>query len=284
VTLLLIVVNVGFFIWQQTYSGSDSSSEGYDALAITERDQNSVEYGAIPYRVLNPGAECAIGAPGTGGRTEAEIVCRGTPAYERAEETTIICDNNETCPVVPLDAPAWWITIFTSMFMHIGILHFAGNMLFLWVFGNNIEDSLGRLRFLAFYLLSGLVAVYAQSLLDPAATAPTIGASGAVSGVLGAYILLHPKARVLTFILIIFFFTFIEIPAIVLLAIWFVLQALPVIDQVSAPEAVGTGDGIAYVAHVAGFLFGLATIKLWLTGRDLPDEEEPPPPRPAVAA
>jgi membrane associated rhomboid family serine protease len=157
-------------------------------------------------------------------------------------------------------------------------------MLFLWVFGNNIEDSLGRLRFLAFYLLSGIVAVYAQSLLDPSATVPTIGASGAVSGVLGAYILLHPKARVLTFILIIFFFTFIEIPAIVLLAIWFVLQALPVIDQVSAPEAVAE-DGIAYVAHVAGFLFGLATIKLWLLGRDLPDDEEPPPaPAPAVTA
>ena len=282
-TLILVAVNLAFFIWQLTFSDDDSSSTEYEALGITEVDQNAVEYGAIPYRVLHPGTECALGAPG-GDTTQAEIVCAGTPAYAEAEETSVICDDGETCPLVPLDAPAWWLTIFTSMFMHIGILHFAGNMLFLWVFGNNIEDSLGRLRFLAFYLLSGIIAIYAQSLLDPSSTAPTIGASGAVSGVLGAYILLHPKARVLTFILIIFFFTFIEIPAIVLLAIWFVLQALPVIDQVSTPEAVGE-DGIAYVAHVAGFLFGLATIKLWLLGRDIEDEgEAPSPPAPAVTA
>ena len=99
------------------------------------------------------------------------------------------------------------MTLFTSMFMHGGILHIAGNMLFLWVFGNNIEDRLGRVKFLLFYLLAGLIAVYTQALIDPGSTAPTIGASGAIAGVLGAYALLFPRARVLTLIFIIFFVT-----------------------------------------------------------------------------
>ena len=121
------------------------------------------------------------------------------------------------------------------MFMHGGILHIAGNMLFLWVFGNNIEDSMGRPRFLSFYLLAGIVAVFAQSVLEPQSTIPTIGASGAVSGVLGGYILLHPRARVLTMVIIIFFFTFIEIPALIMLGIWFALQALPAFGQLGDP-------------------------------------------------
>jgi membrane associated rhomboid family serine protease len=287
VTIVLIAINVAFFIWQLTFSSEDSSSEGYRALGVTELDQNAVEYGAIPYRVLHPGSECAIGAVPRGSkRPQPEIVCDGTPEYEEAQQTaedgSVICKDGDPCPLVPLDAPAWWVTIFTSMFMHIGILHIAGNMLFLWVFGNNIEDSMGRLRFVGFYLAAGIVAVFAQSLLDPSATEPTIGASGAVSGVLGAYILLHPKARVLTFVLVIFFFTFIEIPALVLLAIWFVLQALPVIDQVSAPDAVGAQGGVAYLAHVAGFLFGLATIKLLIRREEPEDEALPPATEPAT--
>ncbi len=164
---------------------------------------------------------------------------------------------------MPLDSPAWWLTVFTSMFMHAGILHIAGNMLFLWVFGNNIEDSMGRPRFLVFYLLAGIVAVYAQSLLEPQSTVPTIGASGAVSGVLGGYILLHPRARVLTMIIVVFFFTFIEIPALIMLGIWFALQAIPAFGQLGGSDLVGADGGIAYLAHVGGFLFGLATIKLF---------------------
>ena len=158
------------------------------------------------------------------------------------------------------------------MFMHGGILHIAGNMLFLWVFGNNIEEALGRVKYVLFYLAAGLVAVYSQAALDPGSTVPTIGASGAVAGVLGAYILLHPRARVLTLIFIIFFVTLVEIPALVLLAIWFVLQFIPAIGQVATPE-VGGGEGIAYFAHVGGFLFGLATIRLLVRGRR--DDPEP---------
>jgi membrane associated rhomboid family serine protease len=130
---------------------------------------------------------------------------------------------------------------------------------------------MGRLRFALFYLAAGIVAVYSQAALDVDSTVPTIGASGAVAGVLGAYALLHPAARVLTLIFIIFFVTLIEIPALVLLGIWFVLQFVPAVGQVATPE-VGGGEGIAYFAHVGGFIFGLATIKL--LARRTPREPE----------
>ena len=126
------------------------------------------------------------------------------------------------------------------MFMHGGILHIAFNMLFLWVFGNNIEDSMGRGRFVLFYLLAGIAAAYAQALLDTNATVPAIGASGAVAGVLGGYLLLYPHARVLTLVFIIFFVTLIEIPALVMLGIWFVLQFLPAIGQLATPDVSAT--------------------------------------------
>jgi membrane associated rhomboid family serine protease len=151
-------------------------------------------------------------------------------------------------------------------------------MLFLWVFGNNIEDSMGRPRFLVFYLLAGAAAVYAQTLLSPDATVPTIGASGAVAGVLGGYILLHPRARVLTLVFIIFFVTFVEIPAMVMLGIWFVLQLLPAVGQVATPEVAGEGGGVAYLAHIGGFVFGLALIKLFANRHR---ERAEPPPYPA---
>ncbi len=148
------------------------------------------------------------------------------------------------------------------MFLHADILHIAGNMLFLWVFGNNVEDAMGRGRFVLFYLLAGIAAVYAQSALDASSTGPTIGASGAVAGVLGAYAVLHPRARVLSVVFIIFFVTLIEIPAMILLAIWFALQFIPAVGQLATPDVAGEG-GIAYLAHVGGFIFGLATIHLF---------------------
>ena len=257
-TVLLIAVNVAFFIWQLTFSGDEFSSPELRELGVAESDQNALEFGAIPYRVLHPGDECAVGAVPRENRPTAEVVCEGTPEYAQAEEL-----EQEGVPLVPLDGAVWWVTLLTSMFMHAGILHIAGNMLFLWVFGNNIEDSMGRPRFLLFYLLAGLVAVYAQALLDPTSTTPTIGASGAVSGVLGGYILLHPRARVLTMVIIIFFFTFIEIPAMVMLGIWFALQALPAFGQIAATDLGGADGGIAYLAHVGGFIFGLVAIKLF---------------------
>jgi membrane associated rhomboid family serine protease len=147
------------------------------------------------------------------------------------------------------------------MFMHGGILHIAFNLLFLWIFGNNVEDSMGRPRFLLFYLLAGVVAAYVQTLLSADSTVPAIGASGAIAGVLGGYLLLYPRARVLTVVFIIFFVTLIEIPAMIMLGIWFVLQFLPAIGQVGT-DAV-SGGGVAYWAHVGGFAFGLVAIKLF---------------------
>ncbi len=149
------------------------------------------------------------------------------------------------------------------MFMHGGILHIAFNMLFLWIFGNNVEDSMGRGRFVLFYLLAGIAAAYAQALLDTSATVPAIGASGAVAGVLGGYLLLYPHARVLTLVFIIFFVTLIEIPAVVMLGIWFALQFLPAIGQLATPDVSAAGGGVAYFAHIGGFVFGLAAIKLF---------------------
>jgi membrane associated rhomboid family serine protease len=133
---------------------------------------------------------------------------------------------------------------------------------------------MGRVKFVGFYLLAGLVALYSQAALDPSSTAPTIGASGAVAGVLGGYALLYPAARVITLIFIVFFVTLVEIPALVLLAIWFVLQFIPALGQV-AVDVGETGGGVAYFAHVGGFLFGLAAIKLFAGRRREPEPRLP---------
>ena len=151
----------------------------------------------------------------------------------------------------------WYEGTFTSMFMHGSWEHIIGNMLFLWIFGNNVEDSMGPLKFLAFYLLGGIAALALQVLVNPGSTAPTIGASGAIAGVLGGYILLHPRARVLTLIFLIFFVTFIEIPAVVVLGLWFLQQLYFGVADLSDP----TGGGVAYFAHIGGFAFGLIFIR-----------------------
>ena len=212
--------------------------------------------------------------PRNGRRPRADVVCEGTQNYRDAQDL----EAAGVAPLVPVVTAAWWLTIFTSMFMHAGIFHIAGNMLFLWVFGNNIEDAMGRWRFLAFYLLAGLVAVYAQAVMESGSGLPTIGASGAVAGVLGGYILLHPKARVLTMVIIVVFFTFIEIPALIMLGIWFGLQALPVVAELTTPDVTGASGGIAYLAHIGGFLFGLATIKLFANRYRGPKGAASPPP------
>jgi membrane associated rhomboid family serine protease len=160
--------------------------------------------------------------------------------------------------------PNVFLTIFSAMFMHGSLLHIAGNMLFLWIFGNNIEDAMGRLKFIGFYLGGGIAAALAQFAIGTNSVTPTLGASGAIAAVLGGYALLYPRARVITLIFIIFFITVIELPALLVLGGWFVLQ---LIDASSQPL---TGGGVAYFAHIGGFLFGLLTIKL-LASRYDPD-------------
>ncbi len=177
------------------------------------------EYGAIPFEITHPGDN----AP-------------GTP-----------------------DVAPFWLTILTSMFLHGSLLHLGGNMLFLWIFGNNIEDSMGRLTFIVFYLLGGLAALGLHVVSDSESLIPTVGASGAIAAVLGAYARLYPRARVVTVIIIIIFFTIVTLPALLVLGLWFLLQLLPAFS-----EPLGnTGGGVAYFAHIGGFLFGVLAIKLF---------------------
>ncbi|MGB9619858.1 MAG: rhomboid family intramembrane serine protease, partial [Armatimonadota bacterium] len=155
-----------------------------------------------------------------------------------------------------------WLTIFTSMFMHASILHIAGNMLYLWIFGNNIEDALGHFRFLLFYLACGVFAALAHILWNPSSQVPTVGASGAIAGVLGAYLYLYPGNSVTTLIMLGFFWDYVEIPAVIVLGIWFLTQLI----NLGGSGGMYGGGGVAYGAHVGGFVAGLVIIAM-LDGR-----------------
>jgi membrane associated rhomboid family serine protease len=163
-------------------------------------------------------------------------------------------------------------TVFSSMFMHGGWIHIVGNMLFLWIFGNNVEDALGKVRFLLWYLAGGIAAIALQTFVTlqfggaADASIPNIGASGAIAAVLGAYFLLLPQARVLTVIFLGFFFFVREIPAILFLGIWFVLQALEGGVGLLHPSSTG---GVAVFAHIGGFAFGVLTVYLVAKQRPL---------------
>jgi membrane associated rhomboid family serine protease len=150
-----------------------------------------------------------------------------------------------------------WSTLFTSQFLHGGLLHIAGNMLFLWIFGNNVEDRLGHLKYLIFYLACGALAALTQWFFSAYSTVPSLGASGAIAGVMGAYILRFPRVQVLTLIPLGFIFLPLRIPAVFFLGIWFLQQALYGLVSLNAPMNIGMqGGGIAYWAHAGGFVFG----------------------------
>jgi membrane associated rhomboid family serine protease len=154
-----------------------------------------------------------------------------------------------------------WVTPFTSMFLHGGLLHLGSNMLFLHVFGDNVEDVLGRGRFLTFYLLCGLGAVAGQVLVDPTSMVPMIGASGAISGVLAGYVTLFPHARVVTLIPIFIFIHFMEVPAAIFIVLWFLLQLVQ--GYLSLGMIAEGAGGVAWFAHIGGFLAGLVCIRLF---------------------
>jgi membrane associated rhomboid family serine protease len=249
VTVGLIVANFVVYILAIRHGGSFFSGPS---------ETEVFKYGAIPYAILHPGVHCAIVAPASN-PTAVETLCN----THLLNQSHIGAQN-----LLPS-----WESIFTGMFMHASIIHIGGNMLFLWIFGNNVEDALGRFKYLAFYLVSGIAALALQVAVAPDSTAPTLGASGAIAGVLGAYIVLYPRARVLTLVLIIFFFTVIEIPAYVMLGIWFAIQA--VFGATGLTTASGAGGGVAYFAHIGGFVFGLLVIRLLVKRR-----REVPPPQP----
>ena len=153
--------------------------------------------------------------------------------------------------IIPSSLQPAWLTIFTSMFLHGGYMHIIGNMWFFWIFGNNVEDYFGTIRFLIFYLLGGIVAALAQIAVAPYSKTPVIGASGAIAAVMGAYFYLFPRSRIKTLAFLFFFITFIEIPAPFFLLIWILMQFS------SAFMSFGAATGVAYWAHIGGFTFGL---------------------------
>jgi membrane associated rhomboid family serine protease len=258
VTVALIAINVFVFLFLQHPTGFSSVD-----------NETVVKYGAIPYELTHPGKHCGYGdkvAPG--GKlvtsTKGTVVCEGT-VVQTSEGPTRIRS-------VTGSQPSTWLTIFTAMFMHGGFLHIIGNMLFLWIFGNNVEDAMGPLKFLVFYLLSGIAALALQVAFNTDSTVPTIGASGAIAGVLGGYILLYPRARVLTLIFLIFFVTFIEVPAVLVLGLWFLQQLYFGVADLSDP----TGGGVAYFAHIGGFAFGLIFVRVFATRMRRPPEPRLP--------
>jgi membrane associated rhomboid family serine protease len=227
VTIVLIVANVlaYFFFQHGTITLGDPSSEAYL--------RNLVENATIPYELTHWGQHCVI---------QGQNIACGTVANP------------------PGYAPTW-AEPFLSMFMHGGLLHLGGNMLFLWIFGNNVEDSMGPVRYFLFYILGGLAATALQVIVSPSSAVPNIGASGAIAAVLGGYLVLFPRARVVTFVFIVFFFTIVELPAIIFLGIWIAEQAL--FGYLGLTQPVGGGGGVAYFAHIGGFAFGLAAIRLF---------------------
>jgi membrane associated rhomboid family serine protease len=241
VTIALIVANVVVYLLSIRHGGSLLS--GPDSGTV-------VRYGAIPYEFTHPGDQCELVSQA------GQVLCQGQPGVTGT----------------PDPQPMTWFTAFSSMFMHGGIAHIGGNMLFLWVFGNNVEDAMGRVKYVVFYLLGGLAAMALQILVGPSATVPSIGASGAIAAVLGGYLLLYPRARVLTLVFLFVFFTFIQLPAMFFLVIWFGQQLL--FGYFNQIDPTGGGGGVAYFAHIGGFVFGLLAVRAFAS-RYNPDYDRP---------
>ncbi len=244
---MLVAINVVVYLLEIRHGGSFFGGPSGSV---------EVHYGAIPYELTHPGKHCELITLRTPTGVGESIACQGQPG---------IAGN-------PAPQPATWETVFTSMFLHASFLHIFGNMIFLAIFGPTVEDAMGRVRFVVFYLLGGLVALGAQVAADPGSTGPTLGASGAIAAVLGGYLLLYPRARVLALVFIVFFFTLIEVPAVFLLGFWFLSQLyLGLAGLAGGPNS----EGVAYFAHIGGFAFGLLAIKLFVARR-APGPAAPP--------
>ena len=247
VTFGIIGLNVLVFLIQTFMVGGIGNGTDYglvrasQCVPLSAQDQFIFSYGVKPCELF-----------GTCGDTR---VC--------------VIENRRVADVTTVDGPfpqstlPAWLTIFSAMFVHGGLLHIGGNMWFLWIFGDNVEDRMGKGRFLLFYLITGLAAAAAQIVSDPGSSTPMVGASGAVAGVLGAYMLLYPHGRVLTLMWIVWFVQFIELPAIIVLGMWIVLQVI----QAMIGQGTLSGGGVAYLAHIGGFLAGMALVKLFVQSR-----------------
>jgi membrane associated rhomboid family serine protease len=256
VTAALVAINVVVYLLAIRHGGSflEGPSTGV-----------AVHYGAIPYELTHTGRHCYLVPAHTLGGLGGTVACQPLaggllPALGR----------------LPAQ-PATWETAFTSTFLHAGLLQIFGNMFFLAIFGPTVEDSVGRGRFLALYVLGGLVALGARVLVDPGSTVPTLGASGAVAAVLGGYVVLYPRARVLGLVPVIFAVTIVAVPALALLGLWFVMQLVFSLAGLTGPVA--GGEGATYLALIAAFGFGMLVIRLLArTDRGSAGRAEPPPP------
>jgi membrane associated rhomboid family serine protease len=245
VTYLLIALNIAFFFAEPIPKLPTATAS---AASVCEQDEFFSTYAAIP-------KELTTNEPLPPHRTVVQD--------DRGREI-------RRCPVVNEENKTPALSVLTAMFLHGGLLHLLGNMLFLWVFGNNVEDRLGRLGYLLFYLVCGYASAYGFAAGNADSTVPLIGASGAIAGVLGAYLVLYPRARVITLVPYLLFIP-LRLPAWMVLGFWFVLQWI-----YSSGAAVTEGAGVAYLAHVVGFAAG-ALIVLMLGLRTRP----PPARRPA---
>jgi membrane associated rhomboid family serine protease len=251
-TLALIAANVAIFVfWEPTFGTPEAQQEFLFCTA------------EIPFEVSN---QTRLADGGLGARQAIQESLGAQPEQAAALQAFL----QSRCP-----DKSWLASIFVSMFLHGSWLHLGGNMLFLWIFGNNVEDRLGRVMFVLFYLLGGLAATGLQLAFDPNSAVPNVGASGAIAAILGAYLVMFPSARVHTLV-IFFFITFVDLPAVFVLLSWFVLQLFSGVGEMG-PEV---GGGVAYWAHVGGFAFGAAVA--WLFYRDRGREPAawplPPPP------
>lgn len=254
VTLAIIAANVVvFLLWEPTFQNQAKQQTFFFCQA------------EIPYEVTHQ-TSLAEGGAGARQALQAEF----GSAYGPGAGADIQRFLQSKCP-----NKSWALSVLVAMFLHGGLLHIAGNMLFLWVFGNNVEDRLGRVRYLGFYLLGGLAATGLQLAFGPNSAVPNLGASGAIAAVLGAYFVMFPRARVTTLV-IFFFITAIELPAIVVLGAWFVLQLF------SSVGSLGTqvNSGVAYWAHVGGFVFGMVMAWAFFRGRGERAARLMVPPRP----
>jgi membrane associated rhomboid family serine protease len=243
-TLALIAANVAIFVlWEPTFESPERQQEFLFCTA------------EIPYEVANQTTLADGGA-------DARGAIEDSFGAEAERATALQTFLRERCP-----DKSWLASIFVSMFLHGGWLHIAGNMLFLWIFGNNVEDRLGRLMFVVFYLLGGVAATGLQLAFDPSSAVPNVGASGAIAAILGAYLVLFPTARIHTLV-IFFFITFVDLPAVVVLVGWFILQLFSGVGEMGRQ----VGGGVAYWAHVGGFAFGIAVTWLFFRRRGRPEE------------
>jgi membrane associated rhomboid family serine protease len=236
ITIALIAINVIVYLLEIRHGGSFFGGP---------TDSVEVHYGAIPYELTHPGDHCELLSQPSFAGTVSSVACQGQPGVTGS----------------PGPQPATWETVFSAMFLHASFLHIFGNMVFLAIFGPTVEDAMTRPRYLAFYLLGGLVALAAQVAVSPNTTGPTLGASGAIAAVLGGYIVLYPRAKVLTLVFIIFFVTIVELPAVALLGFWFLEQLVLGLAGLANPLG---GEGVAYFAHIGGFIFGLLLIRLFV--------------------